>query len=124
WREALGVAEGRGVGTVSRAAAARDATPLAARIRALIFDPLLPSLRGARHLIMVLDDVLQAVPIDALPAPDAVNGGASAMSASSGEDLLDDRYEIELRSTTQELLVRAAPASGESLVMLVGGADY
>ncbi|MFN0007653.1 MAG: tetratricopeptide repeat protein [Planctomycetota bacterium] len=109
WRDTLGVGEGRGVGAGAKSPAATAERAIGERIRALVLDPLLPSLAGARRLVLVLDDVLQAVPIDALPA---------------GEDRLGDRYEIELRSTAQELLAGSEPFAGEPLVLLLGGADY
>ncbi|MFN0007656.1 MAG: tetratricopeptide repeat protein [Planctomycetota bacterium] len=128
WRDALGIAEGRGLGVASRPSSTPDATQTAERVRTVILDPLRPNLRGVRRLVMVLDDVLQAVPIDALPAMATEDRSASkaedATPGTTGQDLLGDRYEIELRSTTQELLGSSAPRSGEQLVLLVGGADY
>jgi len=124
WRDALGVAEGRGIGATAASRAAPAAESTAAGIRALVLDPLSQGLRGAHHLVMVLDDVLQAVPIDALPAGEKDRGSAAPVPGTTSGGLLGDRYEIELRSTTQELMAGSEPLPGGPLVLLLGGADY
>jgi len=73
---------------------------------------------------MILDDVLHAVPMDALPAGAAEDGVHSTMHRTSEEGLLGDRYEIEFFSTTQEPLAYVEPTRGDGLVLLLGGADY
>ncbi len=80
------------------------------RLRALIFDPLLPALGEARHLVVVPDDVLHLVPLDALPL-------------SEGVGVLGDRFRIDIRATLTELLdTQTSPSSGELLAL--GGAAF
>jgi len=113
WRTALGAGAGRGV-PVERADSSTSATrEHAQRIRRLVLDPLLTSLRGVRRLGLVFDDVLHAIPIDELPAGDP-----------PGEELMGDRFEIELRSTVQEFRADAAQPTRDGLALLLGGADY
>jgi tetratricopeptide (TPR) repeat protein len=58
-------------GVVSRPARTRrDSTPPGEALRALVLDPLREALRGVDRVLVALDDVLNAVPLDALPAGD------------------------------------------------------
>ncbi len=107
-RDALGVEGTRG-GAVPTATLDFDRTSNDA-LRALIFDPLLPAIGDARHLIVVLDDVLHALPLDALPLAD-------------GSGLFGDRYRIDVRATLTELLdVTPTPATGGLLAL--GGITF
>jgi CHAT domain-containing protein/tetratricopeptide (TPR) repeat protein len=124
WRLALGVADSRGLGVAARNASPSTERAAAARVRELVLDPLAQSLRGVQRLRMILDDVLQVVPIDALPANWIERGSTSATRGTTRADLVGDRYEIELFSTTQELFAKPTRPSNEPLVLLLGGADY
>ncbi len=77
-------------------------------LRALVVDPLLPHLREARALVVALDDVLHAVPLDALPMDDGLLGGS---------------FDISLRPTLRELLwpEREPPEGG---LVVLGGASF
>jgi len=124
WRDALGVAKGRGLGAGTQSTTEGNSRQAAARIREMVFDPLASKLRDARRLILVLDDVLQAVQIEALPVGAMEGRSAPETQLATSSDLLGDRYAIELRSTTQELLTESKPPDRDSLVLLLGGADY
>jgi len=121
WREGLGAgADSRGL-SVDSAASPRqtreEELARGRRLRRMIFDPLLPALLGADHVVVALDDVLHLVPLEALPADE---GGEDR-----GEPLLvGERWRIETRVTLAELLapVRKMEANGELLA--VGGVAY
>jgi len=116
WREALGLAQGRGLGV----SAAGSASPSArgADLRRLVLDPVLARAGEVRHLVLVLDDVLHLVALDALPLSDGEPG------VGSPESLVGDRYRIELRPS---LLERGTPPpvpAGPGLLLALGGADF
>lgn len=123
WRDALigpSAREGRGVGQTSAASQASE-LEAGAELRRLVFDPLVPALADVGRVILAPDDMLLAVPLDALP-DDGTHADASP------ERLLGDRLRIEVRPTLWELLVPStatpslAPGIGE--VLLLGGIDY
>jgi len=99
-------------------------------LRRLLLDPLLPHLGGARHLILVPDDVLHLVPIDSLPFttsdpathPDDAN--RSSTHSWTGARLLGDHYRIELRATLGELLDPASPLTGQNTLLALGGISF
>lgn len=107
-RDAIGV--GRLRGRPAQADTPEPSRESADRLRALIFDPLLPALGDANRLIVVLDDVLHLVPIDALPLAD-------------GSGSLGDRFRIDTRATLTELL-DAVPRPSEGVLLGVGGVDF
>jgi CHAT domain-containing protein len=78
----------------------------------LILDPLLPALRNAQQLVLVPDDLLHLVPIDALPAD------------ADGVQLLGDRFVVETRATLGELVYPSTPASGADGLVGIGGVWY
>lgn len=98
---------------------ARDATLAAhgtdpereagARLRELIFDPLVPHLRGATRLTVAPDDALHLVPLMALPLADGVLG---------------DRYAFNVRTTLRELTTPSPEADGPPSLLALGGVDY
>ncbi|MBL8862523.1 MAG: CHAT domain-containing protein [Planctomycetes bacterium] len=108
WRTALGVTgPTRGLGESS------GATPPDAqageRLRRAILDPLRPHLEQASRLVLLPDDVLCGVALDALPL---------------GEGVVGDRFEIEVRLSARELLWPARRPSSAQRALLVGGVDY
>ncbi|MCE9593211.1 MAG: CHAT domain-containing protein [Planctomycetes bacterium] len=109
WREAVGASLERGLSVpVDRDGEVRRRGDA---LRALIFDPLRPALGDARTVTLALDDVLHAVPFDALPA------GASG-------ECLGDVYRFELRATLRELSWKERlPMTGPSLLAL-GGVSF
>ncbi len=118
WRDAV-VGEGgrdeRGVGLTLGASGASE-LEAGTSLRELVFDPLAPALEGVQRVIVAPEDVLLAVPLDALPDGDPE-------SPAGGARLLGDRLTIELRPTLWELLSeRGAPDGRE--VLLLGGIDY
>ncbi len=120
WREAIGVARGtRGLSSESSGSAsgASHLHELSVALRRLVLDPLFPALEGAECVIVALDDVLNLVPLDALPAADAPM--TNALPA-----LLGDRLRIETRATLSELLVEYEPLTGGAELVAIGGVDY
>ncbi|MBL8769219.1 MAG: CHAT domain-containing protein [Planctomycetes bacterium] len=107
YRSSIGVGldRGRSVAVDSIETVRRAGTAL----RALIFDPLLPAIGDARRLIVVLDDILHLVPIDALPD-------------TAGEGVLGDRWRIEARASLTEMLDGSPHRRGGTLLALGGPA--
>lgn len=95
-------------------ATVRDNAPAAqereagAKLRALVIDPLLPALDGARSLRLVLDEALHLAPLDALPL------GENAR--------LGERFALVVAPAVEPGAERA-PAAKRRLVA-VGGLDY
>ncbi|MBL8862971.1 MAG: CHAT domain-containing protein [Planctomycetes bacterium] len=108
WRELALAERQRGL---ARDAQVDGALDLAGHeLRARVLDPLRPALGGVRRLVVVLDDALHGVPLDALPAgPFAVGAG----------QLLGDLLRVEVRSSAFELLpaARREPFSGGLLAL-------
>ncbi len=110
WRGALGIAaDARGAAADPRDASATGEAHGVALRRAVI-DPLLPSLDGVRRLVVLLDDVLQLVPLDALPQDDRSS--------------LGDRWRIDVRSRLAELLRERETASSDGTLVALGAVDY
>jgi CHAT domain-containing protein/tetratricopeptide (TPR) repeat protein len=111
WRDAVGVGPGRGIGALRKGD--RDEVGRAGdELRRLVFDPLVPSLSGIERLVVVPDDVLHLVPLDALPVD------------SSSPDVLGDRWRIETRTTLVELLLSRPPLPGAGAFVGIGGVGY
>lgn len=117
WRTSIGVAFDRG-SAVRSAAAADRARQCGEALRELVFDPLLPALGGAKHLVFALDDVLHLVPLDALPAR------LEPTDAPGSHPLLGERLAIETRCTLAEWLTPATRPSGPTTLLVLGGADF
>ncbi len=79
------------------------------RLRELVFDPLRPALGEARRLVVLPDDVLNALPLDALP---------------EGQEVLGDRVRIEMRLSSRELLWKRKHPDTEGDLLALGGATY
>ncbi len=107
-REAIGARPERGRPAGAGARAENDR--LSAELRRRVFDPLLPALGDARHLIVVLDDVLHLVPLDALPA--------------AGDELLGDTWRIETRASLLELQWPHAHLAGDGALLALGNPDF
>jgi hypothetical protein len=121
WRRSLGVDGGRGSsggGSGRRAVGARgveaESVSSGRELRRLVFDPLLPALGDAQHVIVALDDVLNLIPLDVLPLEGESHRG----------DLVGDRWRLETRSTLSEILAPPEKPSGENLLVAFGGAAY
>ncbi|MBK7875964.1 MAG: CHAT domain-containing protein [Planctomycetes bacterium] len=112
WREALGAVPERGQAV--RPDLASVVTRSGQVLRALVLDPLLGAIGEAERLIVVLDDVLQLVPFDALPMP--ANGGGAEVFAG-------ERWRIDTRRTCTELLA-APPAPMDGALVALGGAAF
>ncbi|MFN0009861.1 MAG: CHAT domain-containing protein [Planctomycetota bacterium] len=117
WREALGAGEGRGVAEKARAPAG-TLLERGAALRELVFDPLLPALAGARRVVVVLDDVLHLVPLDALPAVERERDGVAPV------EFLGEDYRFEVRGTLSELLHPDPAPRGASFLLALGGASF
>ncbi len=115
WREAIGVSLERGVGVVgSETDQVRERGD---ELRQLVLDPLLAALGDAERLVVVLDDILHLVPLEALPL------ATTAQDGTSKDQLVGDRWTIETRATLTELLIDSPAPTGTALVAL-GGASF
>ncbi|MFN0009133.1 MAG: tetratricopeptide repeat protein [Planctomycetota bacterium] len=111
WREALGVASGRGV-SAERREEAGDLHARGSALRRLVFDPLRGAIGDAERLIVVLDEALNLVPLDVLPAED------------EGDRLLGDLLAIENRATLFELLEAPVEVRSSHELVALGGASF
>ncbi|MFN0006271.1 MAG: CHAT domain-containing protein, partial [Planctomycetota bacterium] len=111
WREGLGTATGRGVGTEAKPAAGSFAEK-GNDLRRLLLDPLAAELAGASRCVIVPDDVVHLVPFDALP-----RGGDS-------EELVGDHLRIETRATVTELSVVPDLDAGSGRLVALGDVDF
>ncbi len=110
WRQALQRPEyARGIAAAGGASAPGALAEAGEQLRQLAFDPLLPVIGSTRRLVLVLDDVLHTVPLDALPWKEGVVG---------------DEFTFELRSTLRELLWSDATPAGPLTLLALGGADF
>ncbi len=115
WRDEVGAGSGvRGVGVGARPGSSAG-TPAniparGAALRERLLDPLLPALAGAERLVVVLDDVLNLVPIDALPIDEST--------------LVGDRWRVETRTTLTELLRTTEIGAGDGRLVAFGDVDY
>ncbi len=108
WRAAIKNGGDRGLAS---AAPELDATQLGNAVRAPVLDPLLPALRGAKRLVVVLDDVLHTIPLDALPA------GPFAPTPEGAALPLGEFIRIEYRSSAFEWLESSeTPSEAGALV--------
>ncbi|HZM01327.1 MAG TPA: CHAT domain-containing protein, partial [Planctomycetota bacterium] len=105
WRHAVTGDRPRGAPLAPDPAAARGQA-----LRRLVFDPLLPALGDVRRVVVVPDDVLHLVPLDALPLDGA-------------EGCVGERWRLEMRTTLSELLAAPRPTDATALVAL-GGASF
>jgi CHAT domain-containing protein len=106
WRIAIGVGLERGISRTQGDLVRSSGEAL----RVLVFDPLAAELGDARRLVVVPDDVLHLVPLEALPLGDS-------------EELVGDRWKIETRATLTELFGNLPAPQGDALVAL-GGASF
>jgi len=139
WRAAIGADSARGL--APEASAADRARERGVELRKLVLDPLLARLGAARHIVVVGDDVLQLVPLEALPLDElpgdpsgargpqresraAPTGAATATPGAAPAALVGDRYRVELRATLAELLDAPLPFAGAQTLCVVGGVSY
>ena len=118
WREALGTSAGRGIAAL--AAAKGDEAVAGAELRGLVLDPLRETLAGVERVIVVLDDALHAVPLDALPSDERWREGGHVPAG----DLMGACLRIEVRSSLLELLVEEPPLDGSPRLLALGGPDF
>ncbi len=111
WREGLGVAsDGRGLAPSVREASPSPVQAQGALLRQKIFDPLLAALTGAQRIVVVSDDVLHLVPLDALPVDESM--------------LVGDRWRIETRASLTELLFSRETFGEPGGLVAFGDVDY
>ena len=79
-------------------------------LRRLVFDPLVPALGDARRVVVVPDDIVHLVPLDALPLD-------------GGQGCVGERWRLETRISLSELLAAPRPTDATALVAL-GGASF
>jgi len=119
-RRAIGAGRGRGVGVGPPQAGTEDAVRSEGRgLRRLVFDPLLPALDGVERIVVALDDVLNLVPLDALPLE-----AAGETSGPAERSLLGDRWRIETRCTLSELSWKDDVAEPGEALVAIGGAAF
>ncbi len=104
----------RSVGGAEKARPATDSAALGRRaageeLRRLVFDPLRPLLGDARRVIVVPDDALFLVPLDALP---------------EGKSCVGDRIELVARVALKELTIPTQPPSGAPSLLALGGVTF
>ncbi|MFO0984655.1 MAG: CHAT domain-containing protein [Planctomycetota bacterium] len=109
YRDAIGVAGGRGTPLVAQLGTEARERDVGERLRALVLDPLLPHLGNAKRLIIAPDDVLHLIPLAALP----LDRGAVAA-----------RYDIELRTSLKEITVSKQPTLNPPSLLALGGIAY
>lgn len=80
-------------------------------LRTLLFDPLVPRLGEAKRVVVVLDDPVHSIALDALPWRDGVVG---------------DAYRIQVRTCFAELLMRSAaePAGPARKLVAIGAVAF
>ncbi len=122
WRGALGVGTvapdrsgagdssgPRGLGIAG--SADQDEPVRGAALRRLVWDPLIGALGDARRVVVVLDDALSLVALDALPLEE-------------GAGLVGERWRIETRLALWELLDRSDPLDAGGRLVILGGAAF
>ncbi len=91
-------------------------------LRALILDPLAQALAGVNRIIVALDDVLHAVPLDALPVGGPWVGENTPVEDREATktvcDRMGDQVLIEVRNSLLELLIDDPPTTGGGLLAL------
>jgi len=108
WRDAIGLQRERGVGVPDAGPARTESAGTA--LRKLVWDPILLQIGEARRLVVVLDDVLQLVVLDALPLDEG--------------RLVGERWRIEPRVTLGELLDPKPARVDGGVVVALGGASF
>ena len=78
-------------------------------LRELVFDPVRAKAGDARHWIVALDDVLHAVPFDALP---------------EGDGWIGEHYRIDVRSCLAEIAWPLTAYEDEERALCIGGIDF
>ena len=112
WRAALGSSAGRGRNASETKAA--DPSRAGEELRALVLDPLHGALAGIRRVVVALDDVLNTVALDALPA-----GSPWSLGKKSNDDEpLGSCLRIEVRSSLIESMMESPPARSDELLAL------
>lgn len=89
-------------------AAAAQEREAGAKLRALVIEPLLPALEGARSLRLVLDEALHLAPLDALPLNENVR--------------LGERFALVAAPAVERGAER--PPAAKRRLVAVGGLDY
>jgi CHAT domain-containing protein len=94
----------RGIGGIGRAAGVA-AEPSGQRLRELIWDPVAADLAGAKSIRVCPDEVLHAIPFDALPA----SGGR-----------LGDHFEFQIETSAAQCVARSRHRRGRRLLAAGG----
>jgi CHAT domain-containing protein len=109
WRRGLDADSGRGAAALSARDPAAEQRVAGEELASLLLQPLRPALEGASVLIVLLDDPLFLVPLDALPM---------------GEGLAGDRLSIRVVPSLGSIVNPPASGPARGAVTLVGGVDY
>ncbi len=110
WRRAICSGTDRGV--VRADVADVEQRESGSQLRTLVLDPLLRELEGVGHLVLVLDDVLHAIPFDALPL-DSDDGAR-----------VGDRHRIEVHSSLYDLLATDAKTESRASLVALGHPSF
>ncbi len=123
WLRGVGSAsEARGLGETGRTDRLAADALAGVRLRGLLLDPLRGSLSGAARVIVALDDVLHAFPLDALPAGEEWGGGRA--SSAEGEVLLGDVLRLDVHPSLLDALFPTHGYRGEPALLAIGGAEF
>ncbi|MFN0009924.1 MAG: CHAT domain-containing protein [Planctomycetota bacterium] len=123
WRESLGepitAARGRPVapGVSAKGEAVLDP---GIALRRILLDPLIAATEGSRRFFLCLDDVLHAVPLDALPLDPTTGAEARTDPA----EVVGDRIAIHLEISLGRLLSGGTTAASVRELVVFGGIDY
>jgi tetratricopeptide (TPR) repeat protein len=125
WREALGTSPGRG--TPVGVAPARDETAPGEDLRKMVIDPLREHLLGVQHVIVALDDVLNAVALDALPAGEPMRTEVEKtpdVRRPRDSSLLGEHLRIDVRLSWLDLLLEDESPPDSTGLLALGGPDF
>jgi len=125
WRKLFAPPSDRGVDLMTEENWAAELNVQGCGVRALLFDPLFDTIGDSKVLIIVPDDVLHGLPIDALPMVTSTRDSANDHGTKgAAPELLGARFSVRLRLTTSEILAPADPLSGPQTLLALGGAQF
>jgi len=122
WRQSIGVGRDRGVSADPEARTREEEH--GAELRGLVLDPLREALGDVRRVVVVLDDVLHGVPLDALPAGGPWETEKAEGEVAQGHPPLGARLRIEVRSSLLEVQADEERPKGNPVLLALGHAAF